>query len=155
MFVKELSFLTVGMDNMLKQFMLSVFIIDHLAAVHQCFDACNKILRVLPSLATTSSGVPKYTWMLTSCVIPRCIFSRKVEAFTLVALCSSSSPKGIHCACMSWDLVTRAAKMYWRWSSLSVAMQLRRNQFSRVHQKWRRSDRHLSSPSHKWVGWWM
>ena len=47
MFVKELSFNVVGTDDMLAQLMLSVFIVDHLAAVCQCFNACNNILGVL------------------------------------------------------------------------------------------------------------
>ena len=46
-FVKELSFMAVGTYNTLMQLVLSVFIIDHLAVVHQYFDACNKILGVL------------------------------------------------------------------------------------------------------------
>ena len=40
----------------------------------------------------------------------------------------------IHCACISRDLVPRAAKTYLRWSLLSGRMQLRRSQFSRVWQ---------------------
>ena len=35
------------MDNTAMQHVLLVLIIDHLAAVHQCFDGCNKVLRVL------------------------------------------------------------------------------------------------------------
>ena len=45
-FPKELS-LTVCMDNMVMQFMLTMLIIDNLAAVHQCLDACDEILGVL------------------------------------------------------------------------------------------------------------
>ena len=33
--------------GMAMQFMLSVFIIDNLAVIHQCLDACNEILGVL------------------------------------------------------------------------------------------------------------
>ena len=33
--------------NMAMQFMLTMLIIDHLAAVHQCLDVCNEILGVL------------------------------------------------------------------------------------------------------------
>ena len=73
------------MDDMAMQLMLSVFIIDHLAAVHQCLDACNEILGSSPSLATTSSSSLRCTWVLASCVIPCCILLRKGEAFTLVA----------------------------------------------------------------------
>ena len=87
-----------------------------------------------PSLVTISLSSPRCTWVLTSCVIPCWIQSRKSEAFTLVAFCSSSLPIGIHCACISRDLVPRVAKMYLRWSSLSSGMQLWRSQFSRVWQ---------------------
>ena len=46
--VKELSFMAIGMDNTSAQLVLLVFIIiEHLTEVHQCFDACNKILGVL------------------------------------------------------------------------------------------------------------
>ena len=43
-FVKELFFIAVGTDNALMQVVLLMFIIDHLAAVHQCFEVHNKIL---------------------------------------------------------------------------------------------------------------
>ena len=46
-FPKELSLMAVCTDNMMMQFVLMMLIIDHLAAVHQCFDVCNEILRVL------------------------------------------------------------------------------------------------------------
>ena len=46
-FAKELSLVAVCMDNTALQLMLSVLIVGHLAAVHQCLDACNKILGVL------------------------------------------------------------------------------------------------------------
>ena len=39
--------MAVCMDNTAMQLMLSVLIIDHFAAVHQCLDACNEILGVL------------------------------------------------------------------------------------------------------------
>ena len=87
-----------------------------------------------PGLATTSSSSPRCTWVLTSCVIPWCILSRKAEAFALVTLCSSLLPVGIHWACISRDLVPRATKIYLRWSLLSSMMQLRRSQFARVCQ---------------------
>ena len=87
-----------------------------------------------PGLATTSSNSPRCTWVLTSCVIPCWIWSRKAEALALVTFCSSSLLVGIHCVCISRDLVPRAAKTYLRWSSLSGGMQLRRSQFSRVQQ---------------------
>ena len=87
-----------------------------------------------PSLATISSNCPRHTWVLTSCVIPCWIWSRKAEAFALVAFCSSLLPVGILCACISRALVSRAAKTYLRWSSLSGGMWLRRSQFSKVWQ---------------------
>ena len=45
--VKELSFMAIGMHNTATQLVLLVFIVDHLAVVHQCFDVCNKVLRDL------------------------------------------------------------------------------------------------------------
>ena len=39
--------MAVGMDDMVMQFVLAMLIIDHLAAVHQCLDACNEILGIL------------------------------------------------------------------------------------------------------------
>ena len=47
MFPKELSLIAVCMDEMARQFVLMMLIIDHLAAVHQCCDACYEILGVL------------------------------------------------------------------------------------------------------------
>ena len=44
---KVLSLMAVYMDNTATQFVLVMLIIDHLAAVHQCLDACNEILGVL------------------------------------------------------------------------------------------------------------
>ena len=87
-----------------------------------------------PCLATISSNSPRHTWVLMSCVIPCWIQSRKAEALALVTFCSSLLLVGIHCACISRDLVPRAAKTYLRWSLLSGGMQLRRSQFSRVRQ---------------------
>ena len=46
-FPKELSLMVVCMDDTVMQFVLTMLIIDHLAVVHQCLDACNKILGVL------------------------------------------------------------------------------------------------------------
>ena len=86
-----------------------------------------------PGLATTSFSSPRYTWVLMLCVIPCWILLRKAEAFALVTLHTSLLPVGIHCTCISRELVSRAAKMYQRWSLLSGLMQLRRSQFSRVH----------------------
>ena len=39
--------MVVRTDDTAMQFMLVMLIIDHLAAVHQCLDACSEILRVL------------------------------------------------------------------------------------------------------------
>ena len=49
-FPKELSLMVVSMDDMAMQFMLTMFIIDHLSVVPQCLHACDKILRVLSQL---------------------------------------------------------------------------------------------------------
>ena len=46
-FPKELSLMAVCMDDTAMQFMLAMLITDHLAVVHQCLDACDKILGVL------------------------------------------------------------------------------------------------------------
>ena len=46
-FSKELSLMAVCTDDMATQVLLAMLIIDHLAAVHQCLDSCNKILGVL------------------------------------------------------------------------------------------------------------
>ena len=46
-FPKELSLMAVCMDNTAMQFVLVMLITDHLAVVHQCLDACDKILGVL------------------------------------------------------------------------------------------------------------
>ena len=39
--------MAVGMDDMAMQLMLAVFIIDHIAVVHQCLDVCDEILGFL------------------------------------------------------------------------------------------------------------
>ena len=39
--------MAVCMDDMAMQFLLTMLIIDHLAVVHQCLNACNEILGVL------------------------------------------------------------------------------------------------------------
>ena len=46
-FAKELSFVAVCMDDTVMQLMLLVLIIDHFTVIHQCLDACNKILGIL------------------------------------------------------------------------------------------------------------
>ena len=83
-FPKELSLMVVCTDDMAMQFVLTMLIIDHLAAVNQCLDACDKILGSSPSLAKISSSSPRHTQVLMSCVIPCWVWSRKTEAFALV-----------------------------------------------------------------------
>ena len=46
-FPRRLSLVAVCTDDMVMQFMLTMLIIDHFAAVHQCLDVCNVILGVL------------------------------------------------------------------------------------------------------------
>ena len=46
-FPKELSLMAVCMDDTAMQFVLTMLIIDHLTAVHQCLDACNEIFGLL------------------------------------------------------------------------------------------------------------
>ena len=46
-FPKDLSLMVVCTDNMAMQFVLVMLIIDYLAAVHQCLNACDEILGVL------------------------------------------------------------------------------------------------------------
>ena len=133
-FSKELSLMVVCTDNMAMQFMLMMLIIDHHAAVHQCLDACNEILGVLSWPGHNIFEFSKVHMVLMSCVIPCWIWLRKAKAFALVTFCSSLLSVGIHCACISRDLVPRAAKTYLRWRLLSGGMQLRRSQFSRVWQ---------------------
>ena len=106
--------MVVCTDDTATQFVLMMLIIDHLAAVHQCLDACDKILGVLSWSGYNLLSSPRHTWVLTSCIIPCWIWLRKPEAFALVTFCSSLLPVGIHCACISRDLVPRAAKTYLR-----------------------------------------
>ena len=124
--------MVVCMDDMATQFVLAMLIIDHLAAVHQCLDACNEILGVLSrpgyylfEFSKMHMGVDV---MCHSCWIR----SRKAEAFALVAFCSSLLLVGIHCALHFQGFGSQGCKTYLRWSSLSGRMQLRRSQFSRV-----------------------
>ena len=104
--------MVVCTDDMALQLMLLVLIIDHFALVHQCFDACNETLGVL-SWAWLCN-ILKFSKVHMSvdimCLIPCCILSRKAEAFALVTLHSSSLPVGIHCTCISRDLVPRGCK---------------------------------------------
>ena len=62
--------MVVCMDYTAMQLMLSVLIIYHLAAVHQCLDACNEVLWVLFQPGYDILSSMRYTWVLTSCVIP-------------------------------------------------------------------------------------
>ena len=126
--------MVVCMDNAATQFVLAVLIIDHLTAVHQCLDACDEILGVL---SWPGHNIPEFS-KVHMCVDVVChSLLDSVEegrSFALVTLCSSLLLVDTHCACISRDLLPRAAKMYQRWSSLSGVMQLRRSQFSRVCQ---------------------
>ena len=61
-------------------------------------------------LAVMSSSSASHTCVLTSCVIPSCIFCRNAEALALVVLRTSSVPGGIHCAWSSSAFVPSAAK---------------------------------------------
>ena len=101
--------MVVCTDDMAMQFVLAVLITDHLSAVHQCLDACDEILGVLSwpgyNLLEFSKMHMGVDVMCHSCWI----WSRKAEAFALVAFCSSLLLVGIHCACISRDLVPRAA----------------------------------------------
>ena len=124
--------MAVCTDDTAMQLVLSVLIIDHFAVVHQWLMHATRSWGSSPGLATTSSSSLRHTWVLTLCVIPCWILLRKAEAFALVILHSSLLPGGIHCTCISRDLVPRATKTYQRWSSLSGMMWLRRSQFFRV-----------------------
>ena len=133
-FPQELSLMAVCTDDMAMQFVLMMLIIDHLAAVHQCLDACNKILRVLSwpghnifKFSEAHMGVDIMCHALLDLVKEGRSFRLGCFLFLFTAL-------GTHCTCISRDLVPRAAKTYLRWSSLSGMMQLRRSQFSRVCQ---------------------
>ena len=133
-FPKQLSLMVVCMDDMVMQFMLVMFIIDHLTVVHQYLDACDKILGVLSwpghdifEFSKMHMGVDIVCHSLLDSV-------KEGRSYALVAFCSFSLLVGIHCACISRNLVPRAAKTYLRWSSLSGRMWLRRSQFSMVWQ---------------------
>ena len=126
--------MVVCMDNTAMQLMLTVLIIDHLAVVHQGLDACDKILGILSQPGHHIFEFSEVHMFVDIMCHSRCILSRQAEAFTLVTLCSSLLLVSIHCACISRDLVPRAAKTYQRWSSLSGMMCLRMSQFSRVCQ---------------------
>ena len=124
-FPKELSLMAVCMDDMATQFMLAMLIIDHLAVVHQCLDACNKILGVLSQpghnifeFSEAHMGADIRCHSLLDTV-------KEGRSFCLGHSLPSLLPIGTHCTCISRDLVPRVAKTYLRWSSLSGMMQLR------------------------------
>ena len=98
-FPKEFSLLAVCTDDMVMQFVLAMLIIDHLAAVHQCLDACNEILGVLSWPGYNLFEFSKMHVGVDVMCLPCWIRSRKAEAFALVAFCSSLLPVGIH-VCM-------------------------------------------------------
>ena len=125
--------MAVCMDDMKMQLMLLVLIIDHLAVDHQCLDVCDEMLGFLSwpgynifEFSEAHMGVDIMCHSLLDSV-------KEGRYFALVTIHSSLLPVGIHCTCISRDLVPRAAKTYQRLSLLSGMMQLRRSQFSRVH----------------------
>ena len=133
-FPKELSLMVVCMDDMAMQFVLMMLIIHHLAAVHWCLDMCNETLGVLSQpgdnifeFSKVHIGVDVMCHSLLDLV-------KEGRSFHLGCFLFSSLPIGIHCVCISRDLVPRAAKTYLRWSSLSGAMWLRRRQFFSICQ---------------------
>ena len=133
-FPKELSLMAVYTDDMATKVMLAMLIIDHLTLVHQCPDACNEILGVLSQpghnifeFSKSHIGVDVMCHSLLDSV-------EEGRSFHLGCFSVSSLLLvGIHCVCISRDLVPRAAKTYLGWSSLFGGMQLR-SQFSRVWQ---------------------
>ena len=131
-FPKELSLVVVCSDDMAMQLMLTVLVIDHLAVVHQCLDACNEILGGLSQpghnilkFSEVHMGVGIMCPSLLDCVKEGRSFHLGCSLFLFTA---SRHPLCMHL----WDLYPRAAKMYQRWSWLSGRMWLRRSQFSRV-----------------------
>ena len=76
----------------------------------------------------------------------------KAEAFALVAFCSSLLLAGIHCACISRDLVPRAAKnipevvlAVWQCAVEEEPV------LQGMAKIWRRSGMHLGNSSHRWA----
>ena len=131
-FSKELSLMVVCTDNTEMQFVLAMFIIDHLTVVHQCLDACDKILRVLSQpghnifeFSEVHMGVD---------IVCHCLLDSVEEGrsfclgYFLFLFAAHRHPLCVHLQ----GFGPRAAKTYLRWSSLSSGMMLRSSQFSRV-----------------------
>ena len=124
-FPKELSLMAVCMDNTATQFVLAMLIIDHLAAVHQCLDACDEILGVLSQpghnifeFSMMHMGVDVMCHSLLDLV-------KEGRSFCLgcfqVPLCSGRHPLCMHLQRFG----SQAAKTYLMWSLLSGGMWLR------------------------------
>ena len=127
--------MAVCTDDMVMQLMLMVLVIDQLAAVHQCLDACNKILGVLSwpghnifEFSKAHMGVDVVCHALLDSFKEGRSFHLGHFLFPSVAL---RHPLHMHLQ----GFGSQAAKMYLRWFLLSGMMQLMRSQFSRVYQK--------------------
>ena len=145
--------MAVCMDDTAMQFMLMMLIIDHLAAVHQCLDACNEILGVLSQpghiifeFSKMQLGIDIVCHSLLDSVKEGRSFCLGHFLFLFAAY--------RHPLCMHLQgFGSQGSKIYQRWSSLSGGMQLRRSQFSRLQQNMEKeSDRHLGNPSHRQAG---
>ena len=126
--------MVVCTDDMAMQFMLKMLIIDHLAAVHQCLDACNKILGVLSwpgykifEFSKAHMGVDIMCHSLLDSVEEGRSFHLGHFLFLFTAhghpLCMHLQGFGSQCCKGVPEVVP-----------LSGGMQLRRSQFSRVWQ---------------------
>ena len=127
--------MAVCTDDTVMQLVLSVLNIDHLAAVHQCLYACDKILGVL---SQPGHNILKFSEAhMDVDIMCHSLLDSVEEGRSFCLGCSlflfAASRHPLQC--ISRDMVPRAAKTYQRWSSLSGVMQLRRSQFSRVCQK--------------------
>ena len=133
-FSKELSLMAVCTDDTVMQFVLMVLIIDHLAAVHQCLDACNKILGVLSQPGHNIFEFSK-VHMGVDIVCHSLLYSVEEGRSFYLGHFLFLFAAGWHPLCMHFQgFGSQVAKTYWRWSSLSGGMWLRRRQFSRVWQ---------------------
>ena len=127
--------MAVCMDNTAMQLMLMVLIIDHLAAVHKCLDACNEILGVLSQPGHNIFEFSKAHMGVD--VVCDCLLDSVEEGRSfclghfLFLFAARRHPLHMHFQ----GFGSQGSKTYLRWSSLSGVMQLRRSQFSRVCQK--------------------
>ena len=121
-------------DDMATQFVLLMLIIDHLAAVHQCFDACNDILGVLSQPGHNIFEFSKMHMavdvmchsLLDSVEEGRSFYLRHF----LFLFAASRHPLCMHLQ----GFGSQGCKDVSRWSLLCSRMELRRSQFSRVCQ---------------------